>query len=108
MNSILDQDSLGAFCRHTYVAVKGTGCRPAAIGGATFIIFGSGFVGEIVVGFLADHWKASGGSPNLVARAGARGPIASAHANHCGKIGLTGPPVWPVRKTEEAQPCHSP
>src|SRR5205809_1539842 len=40
----------------------------AAIGGATFIIFGAGFVGEIVGGFLADHWKARGGSPNLVMR----------------------------------------
>jgi ACS family D-galactonate transporter-like MFS transporter len=39
-----------------------------AIGGAMFIIFGIGFVGEIAAGFLADHWKASGGSPNLVMR----------------------------------------
>jgi ACS family D-galactonate transporter-like MFS transporter len=40
----------------------------AAIGGATFIIFGAGFVGEIAGGFLADIWKARGGSPNLVMR----------------------------------------
>jgi len=40
----------------------------AATGRATFIIFGAGFVGEIVGGFLADYWKASGGSPNLVMR----------------------------------------
>ncbi len=40
----------------------------AAIGGATFIIFGAGFVGEIAGGFLADFWKARGGSPNLVRR----------------------------------------
>jgi MFS transporter, ACS family, D-galactonate transporter len=40
----------------------------AAIGGATFIIFGTGFVGEIAGGFLADYWKQRGGSPNLVMR----------------------------------------
>ncbi|PYS51199.1 MAG: MFS transporter [Acidobacteria bacterium] len=40
----------------------------SAIGSATFIIFGAGFVGEIAGGFLADYWKASGGSPNLVMR----------------------------------------
>lgn len=40
----------------------------AEIGGATFIIFGAGFVGEIAGGFLADFWKARGGSPNLVMR----------------------------------------
>jgi amidase len=28
MNSILDQDRLGAFCRHTHVAVKGAGLGP--------------------------------------------------------------------------------
>ena len=38
------------------------------IGGAMFIIFGTGFVGEIAAGFLADHWKERGGSPNLVMR----------------------------------------
>jgi ACS family D-galactonate transporter-like MFS transporter len=40
----------------------------AEIGGATFIIFGAGFVGEIAGGFLADHWKERGGSPNVVMR----------------------------------------
>jgi ACS family D-galactonate transporter-like MFS transporter len=40
----------------------------AAIGGATFIIFGAGFVGEIVGGFLADYWKEKSGSPNVVMR----------------------------------------
>jgi ACS family D-galactonate transporter-like MFS transporter len=40
----------------------------ATIGGATFIIFGAGFVGEIVGGFLADYWKERGGSPNVVMR----------------------------------------
>jgi len=28
-----------------------------SIGGATFMIFGAGFDGEIVGGFLADYWK---------------------------------------------------
>ena len=40
----------------------------AAIGGATFIIFGAGFIGEIAGGFLADYWKERGGSPNVVMR----------------------------------------
>ena len=44
------------------------GLSLAAIGGATFIIFGAGFVGEIVGGFLADAWKERGGSPNTVMR----------------------------------------
>jgi MFS transporter, ACS family, D-galactonate transporter len=38
------------------------------MGGATFIIFLSGFVGELVGGFLSDKWKAAGGSPNKVMR----------------------------------------
>lgn len=44
------------------------GLSLAAIGGATFIIFGAGFVGEIVGGFLSDYWKERGGSPNIVMR----------------------------------------
>jgi ACS family D-galactonate transporter-like MFS transporter len=40
----------------------------SSIGGSVFIIFGAGFVGEIVGGFLADHWKERGGSPNMVMR----------------------------------------
>jgi MFS transporter, ACS family, D-galactonate transporter len=44
------------------------GLSLAAIGGATFIIFGAGFVGEIVGGFLADAWKERGGTPNTVMR----------------------------------------
>jgi MFS transporter, ACS family, D-galactonate transporter len=40
----------------------------AAIGGATFIIFGAGFVGEIAGGFLSDAWIERGGSPNTVMR----------------------------------------
>ncbi|MBN3846976.1 MULTISPECIES: MFS transporter [Burkholderiaceae] len=38
------------------------------MGGASFIIFGSGFVGELVGGFLSDKWKTAGGSPNKVMR----------------------------------------
>ena len=40
----------------------------AGVGGATFIIFGAGFVGEIVGGFLSDIWKERGGAPNIVMR----------------------------------------
>lgn len=40
----------------------------AAIGGATFIIFGAGFVGEITGGFLADHLKMRGVAANTVMR----------------------------------------
>jgi MFS transporter, ACS family, D-galactonate transporter len=40
----------------------------ASISGSIFIIFGAGFVGELAAGFLADFWKARGGSPNLVMR----------------------------------------
>ncbi|WP_437882563.1 MFS transporter [Pseudomonas sp. LRF_L74] len=39
-----------------------------AMGGATFLIFMCGFVGEIVGGAIADKWKAAGGAPNLVMR----------------------------------------
>jgi ACS family D-galactonate transporter-like MFS transporter len=38
------------------------------MGGATFIIFLSGFVGELVGGFLSDKWKSAGRSPNKVMR----------------------------------------
>ena len=40
----------------------------AAIGGATFIIFGAGFAGEMTGGFLADYWKMRGGAANVVMR----------------------------------------
>jgi ACS family D-galactonate transporter-like MFS transporter len=40
----------------------------SAMGGSLFVIFGAGFVGEIFGGFLADLWKARGGSPNMVMR----------------------------------------
>ena len=39
-----------------------------AMGGASFIIFFSGFVGELIGGWIADKWKAAGGSPNRVMR----------------------------------------
>jgi ACS family D-galactonate transporter-like MFS transporter len=51
----------------SYLA-QARGLSLAAIGGATFIIFGAGFVGEIIGGFLSDHWKERGGSPNVVMR----------------------------------------
>jgi ACS family D-galactonate transporter-like MFS transporter len=38
------------------------------MGGSTFIIFMTGFVGELVGGYVADKWKAAGGKPNLVMR----------------------------------------
>jgi len=38
------------------------------LGGATFIIFFSGFVGELVGGLINDQWRARGGTPNQVFR----------------------------------------
>lgn len=38
------------------------------LGGATFLIFFAGFVGELVGGWLGDAWLARGGAPNLVYR----------------------------------------
>jgi ACS family D-galactonate transporter-like MFS transporter len=38
------------------------------LGGATFIIFFSGFVGELVGGWISDQWRARGGMPNQVFR----------------------------------------
>jgi MFS transporter, ACS family, D-galactonate transporter len=38
------------------------------MGGSSFIIFFSGFVGEMVGGWLGDRWKAAGGRPNRVLR----------------------------------------
>jgi len=38
------------------------------MGGATFIIFLSGFAGELVGGYFSDKWKSLGGSPNKVMR----------------------------------------
>jgi ACS family D-galactonate transporter-like MFS transporter len=39
-----------------------------ALGGASFIIFFSGFIGELIGGWIGDRWRSSGGSPNLVYR----------------------------------------
>src|SRR5260370_20255521 len=36
------------------------------LGGASFIIFFSGFFGELVGGWIGDFWRSRGGSPNLV------------------------------------------
>ena len=38
------------------------------MGGSSFIIFFSGFVGELIGGWIADKWKAAGGRPNVVMR----------------------------------------
>ena len=38
------------------------------LGGASFVIFFAGFVGELVGGYLSDLWKARGGSSNTVHR----------------------------------------
>jgi ACS family D-galactonate transporter-like MFS transporter len=38
------------------------------LGGASFIIFFSGFVGELVGGWIGDRWRSNGGAPNLVFR----------------------------------------
>jgi len=38
------------------------------LGGASFIIFFSGFVGELVGGWIGDFWRSRGGTPNLVFR----------------------------------------
>jgi ACS family D-galactonate transporter-like MFS transporter len=38
------------------------------LGGATFIIFFSGFVGDLVGGWINDQWRARGGTPNQVFR----------------------------------------
>jgi ACS family D-galactonate transporter-like MFS transporter len=38
------------------------------LGGATFVIFFSGFVGELVGGWISDQWRARGGTPNQVFR----------------------------------------
>ncbi|WP_043233823.1 MFS transporter [Bosea sp. LC85] len=38
------------------------------LGGATFLIFFAGFVGELAGGWIGDSWQARGGSPNLVFR----------------------------------------
>ena len=38
------------------------------LGGASFIIFFAGFVGELVGGWIADRWRSNGGAPNTVFR----------------------------------------
>jgi ACS family D-galactonate transporter-like MFS transporter len=40
----------------------------ATLGGASFIIFISGFVGELIAGWISDNWRARGGHPNRVFR----------------------------------------
>jgi ACS family D-galactonate transporter-like MFS transporter len=38
------------------------------LGGATFAIYMSGFIGELIAGQISDYWRARGGSSNLVMR----------------------------------------
>ncbi|MFM1654716.1 MFS transporter [Brevibacillus sp. B_LB10_24] len=40
----------------------------STIGGSVLIIFGAGFVGEIIGGWIADAWRARGGGHNTVMR----------------------------------------
>lgn len=47
---------------------KAHGFNIHQMGSSTFIIFFSGFVGELAGGWIADKWKAAGGSPNRVMR----------------------------------------
>lgn len=47
---------------------KAHGLDISAMGGATFLIFMCGFIGELVGGWIGDKWRASGASPNLVMR----------------------------------------
>src|SRR5437870_3497699 len=59
MNSILDQDNLEAFCRHTHVAVKGTGAGPLAN-----LIFGVKDIYDVAghkTGFGSSDWLATHG-----------------------------------------------
>lgn len=38
------------------------------LGGASFLIFFAGFIGELVGGWIADIWRSRGGTPNMVFR----------------------------------------
>ena len=51
----------------TYLA-ETRGLSIGQIGGATFFIFGAGFVGELIGGYAADFWRERGGAPNVVMR----------------------------------------
>ena len=51
----------------TYLS-KVHGLNIQEMGGAVFIMFFSGFVGELVGGWIADTWRAAGGSQNKVFR----------------------------------------
>lgn len=57
MNSILDRDTLGAFCRHTHIAVKGDGGGPLA--GTTFGVKDIYDVAGGTTGFGSPDWLAS-------------------------------------------------
>ncbi len=65
MNSIIDHDYLGAFCRHTHVAAKGTGIGPLAN-----LIFGVKDIYNIVghkTGFGSPDWLATHGPATWMA-----------------------------------------
>src|SRR2546425_13011389 len=65
MNSILDQDNLGAFCRHTYVAVKGAGAGPLAN-----LIFGVKDIYDVAghkTGFGSPDWLGTHGPATWMA-----------------------------------------
>ena len=51
----------------TYLS-KTHGLNIGKLGGALFIIFFAGFIGEMVGGYLGDRWKATGADPNRVYR----------------------------------------
>lgn len=57
MNSIFDRDTLGAFCRHTHVAVKGSGSGPLA--GITFGVKDIYDVAGAKTGFGSPDWLAT-------------------------------------------------
>ncbi len=44
------------------------GLNIGALGGSLFVMFFSGFVGELVGGQIADRWRARGGRPNTIFR----------------------------------------
>jgi ACS family D-galactonate transporter-like MFS transporter len=59
--------------------IKEHGLDIRQMGGSSFIIYFSGFAGELVGAWLADKWLAAGGRPNTVLRTifGAAGVIAT-------------------------------
>src|SRR5262245_50143892 len=54
-------------CMPNYLS-KAHGVDIQQMGGATFIIFLSGFVGDLVGGYFSDKWNSLGGSSTTVMR----------------------------------------